>query len=236
MGWFDRGETHGIQSLRPFVEHSMHAFSNLSGFCLPTVMGTTSIQETFIQAMRKHSTGGRLLRYTAHPWVQKHRKGLWRTFVGSMGGGALGLMGTVIGMLVAAPQTFISVSAVVFMFSVVAWCLVAMIVGYSMQTMIEPLSERTRQRFLRLAVELAQKDKSVRPVLLAYSKQLRRERPEQWWASVCVSMEEYNNALNSRAQWRLNEVEVERLEEVLVELVHPATASPLEDNRSASAL
>lgn len=203
----------------------MHAVFRLKGFPLPHVQATTSIQQTFVSALTALARPGTVLRYAPHRFVKQHQKGLWRAFVGctaTMGGG-LGLVG--LHVLEIVPTVVAHVGLWIFALPILPLFAVVMGVGYSLNAMPEELTLSTRQRFLRLGAHVANKDHHSRPLLKEFGGQLEKGFPNQWWESVCVALEEYDTALNTRVQYEQKQMEEERLQEVFVAAVDTVNSS-----------
>lgn len=204
----------------------MRALFRLKGFSLPKVESYTSIQHTFVTQMQNLARPGSVLGYSAHRWVKRFRKTLWRTFAGaalSMGAG-VGVIGlSALGAPL--PQIVVYVGAWLFAGSILPVFGVAMAVGYSLNVMPEQLTETTRNRFLKLGAEVAHKDRMARPLLKQFGEQLDKGFPNQWWESACLVLEEYNNALNTRILGEQKQKDNETLHEVFVEAVEPLDPS-----------
>lgn len=208
----------------------MRALFRLTGFSLPKVESHTSIQNTFVTQMQNLARPGSVLGYSAHRWVKRFRKPLWRTLVVSvstmvMG---LGLMGL---YTLGAPTLIPYIGAWMFAISILPMFGVVMAVGYSLNVMPEPLSNTTRNRFLKVGAEVAQKDRAVRPLLKEFGAQLTKGFPNQWWESVCLALEEYNNALDQRARWEERTYDEQHLESVFVEAVNSAPTKTTAPNQ-----
>lgn len=204
----------------------MRALFRLKGFSLPEMESYTSIQNTFVTQMQNLARPGSVLGYSAHRWVKRLHKPLWRTFAVaalSMGVG-LGLIGlSALGAPVS--QTIVHAGAWLFVLSILPLFGVAMAVGYSFNVMPEQITQTTRNRFLKLGAEVAHKDRMARPLLKQFGEQLDKGFPNQWWESACLVLEEYNNALNTRILGEQKQKDNETLHQVFMEAVGPIDPS-----------
>ena len=197
----------------------MRALFRLKGFSLPKVESHTSIQNTFVTQMQNLARPGSVLGYSAHRWVKRFRKPLWRTFAVSSSTMVigLGLMGL---YAVGAPTLIAHIGAWLFAVSILPVFGVVMAFGYSLNVMPETLGSSTRNRFLKVGAEVARKDRAVRSLLKEFGGQLDQSFPQQWWESVCLALEEYNRALDQRAQWEERQYDEQQLESVFIESVN----------------
>lgn len=203
----------------------MRALFRLKGFSLPKVEPHTSIQNTFVTRMHDLARPGSVLGYSAHRWIKRFRKSLWRTFVvsaASMGVG-LGVLGLA-ALGVPLPSFIVHIAAWMFALSILPLFGVIMATGYSLNVMPEPITNTTRNRFLKIGADVAHKDRMVRPLLKEFGVQLDKKFPNQWWESVCLALEEYNHALNSRILYEQKQNDNEALQEVFAQAVEHVDA------------
>lgn len=181
--------------------------SRLTGFSLPHVEATTSIQDTFVRQMSELASAQGFWRYSPH-WLFKKHGGLLKQVAGwslaalvaSLGVfGAHVLFGVDIALLHVAAYTF-AVSAITGQVLLTAFL-------WSLRQLPSRMNERTAQRFLELGAELALKDKAVAPLLKAFGGQLKKGRPQEWWESVLLAMKTYNSAIERRADMHNKAVE-----------------------------